>query len=337
MAHLPKYEQVKKALLAELRNGVYPPGERIPTREELIKKFGVTRTTVNQALKELVNCGVLATSRRGGTVFTGKQPPLKIALLTSLARKVADQSRLRESTDIDLLNPLLYHAAEFNLDFIDPKSFTPDAEFIDRYDCVVAIMPGDSLMEALAHYSGKVLFVNRYGEHFNFISTNHRAAVRELTRHNLAAAGPESQVFFLAARVLTGFVERERTAGFVDECAAHERFYRICEFDAGDREKSVAGLLDGLSVRPGRPLVICAPSLSCTGAVIQWAHEKKLVFGRDIFYSDFDNPQVRRVTGEIIASAGQDYAAMGEALYLALSSWDSQRQHRQFIPCRLVF
>ena len=69
MAHLPKYEKVKKQLLAQLRAGVYPAGERIPTREELIAEFGVTRTTINQALRELVMRDVARARQRPGPVL----------------------------------------------------------------------------------------------------------------------------------------------------------------------------------------------------------------------------------------------------------------------------
>lgn len=332
MAHLPKYEQIKRALLAELRAGTYPPGERIPTREELIRQFGVTRTTVNQALKELVGCGVLQTSRRGGTIFTGKQPPLRVAFISMLGKNVVGHPQV-ERTEVSLLNPLLYKAAEFNLEFIDIRQFHPESEFMDRCDCVVAVLPDDKLMAELVHYPDKVLFINRYGENLNFISTNHRAAVRELTAHNIAAAGKDAQVFFLAPRFKNGFVERERAAGFIDECAAHELFYRVCEFESGDSE--VLDVLNSLPVQPGRPVVMCAPSLLFTGAVIKWARERNLVFGRDIFYSDFDNPHARRNTGEEIASAVQGFAEMGQALYRALCSWGDTRT-QIFIPHKLV-
>ncbi len=335
MAHLPKYEQVKRQLLAELRSGVYPAGERIPTREELITKFGVTRTTINQALKELVDCGVLSTSRRGGTVFTGQQPPRRIAFVSQLERSLPGAGVHGETAEMSLLNPLLYRAGEFNLEFIDIKHFTPSPEFVERYDCLVAVMPQDAQLEALSAFPDKVLFINRYGADLNYISTNHRAAVRELVRHNVTAAGGGAQMFFITARSAGScFVERERRAGFVDECAADQLFYLICEAETTDYDE-VFRLLCELPIVPGKPVLMCAPSLAFSGAVIQWARQRKLRFGVDLFYSDFDNPHARRTTGEYIVSAVQDYSAMGREIYRALQNWGGGRI-QTFIPCRTV-
>ena len=66
-------------------------------------------------------------------------------------------------------------------------------EFVERYDCLVAVMPQDAQLEKLAEFPDKVLFVNRYGADLNYISTNHRAAVRELVRYNVTAAGGGAQ------------------------------------------------------------------------------------------------------------------------------------------------
>ena len=334
MAHLPKYEIVKNRLLAELRAGVYPAGGRIPTREELILKFGVTRTTINQALKELVECGVLNTSRRGGTVFTGQEPPRRIAFLSLLDKNMAGHETQGDQTAVSLLNPLLFHAAEFNLEFIDIARFEPEAEFFDRYDCVVAVMPDDRRLEKLSRYPDKVLFINRYGESLQFISTAHRETVRELVRNNVVAAGRGAQMFFLTARNGSSFVECERRAGFIDECAADQLFYRICETASLDYDCIVAAL-DVLPIEPGRPVLICSPFVAFSGAVIQWARQRGWEFGRDIFYSDFDNPHARRNTGEFITSAVQDYAAMGRCLYESLQQWGAGPV-RRYIPCRMV-
>ncbi len=333
MAHLPKYEKVKQQLLAELRSGVYPAGERIPTREELVVRFGVTRTTVNQALKALVDCGVLSTSRRGGTVYTGQQPPRRVAVLCAGGRNSWAAEMPGERIEMALMGPLLFHASEFNLDFIDYRHCEISADFVERYDCVVAVMPDDRSFTALSAFSDQVLFINRYGAKLNFISTFHRSAIRHLVRENIAAAGAGAQLFCLATRK-GNFVERERCAGFVDECGADQLFYRVCEAESSDYD-AISALLETLPVEPGRPVVMCAPSMAFTGAVIQWARRRKLVFGSTLFYSDFDNRHVRRNTGEKISSTVQDFAAMGKLLYEALLHWGEQPV-QQYVNCSYI-
>ena len=91
-------------------------------------------------------------------------------------------------------------------------------------------------------------------------------------------------------------------------------------------------MLDELPINPDRPVLMCAPSRNFTGAVIRWARRRKLQVGRNFFYSDFDNLQARRNTGEEVASVGQDYAAMGKELYQALRSW-GDAPVRVFVDC----
>lgn len=332
MAHFPKYEQVKQKLIAELRSGVYAPGDKIPTREELIRKFGVTRTTVNQALKELVSCGVLATSRRGGTVVTGQKLPRRIAFLSWLADPNIMGSAHDEATTAALLNPLLYHASEFNLEFFDITQFEPDSEFIGRYDCVVAVMPSDVQMGALAEYSERVLLINRYGEGLNFVSTAHREEERMLVAENLRRAGSEARALFLSGRLdACGFVGNERCAGFVEACEMADVPYQIVELQSVDYE-GIGRELAGIELERSKPLVICAPSCAYTGAVIQWANCRGLIFDETVFYSDFDNPNALRNTGVAVASAVQDYGAMGGEIYRALQHW-GEGAVRVFVPC----
>ncbi|MGY5105976.1 winged helix-turn-helix domain-containing protein, partial [Streptomyces sp. 900105245] len=61
----PLYAQVATLLLDELRDGVIPPGERLPSERHLAAHFGVSRETVRQALEMLRRSGAVATDRRG--------------------------------------------------------------------------------------------------------------------------------------------------------------------------------------------------------------------------------------------------------------------------------
>ena len=56
---IPLYFQLKKILLEEMSTGSYPIGSMIPTEKELSKIFAISRTTVRQAITELVQEGKL--------------------------------------------------------------------------------------------------------------------------------------------------------------------------------------------------------------------------------------------------------------------------------------
>ncbi len=64
---IPLYFQLKKLLLDEIKNGAYPVDGLIPTEKELSEMFEISRTTVRQAITELVQEGWLYRIKSKGT------------------------------------------------------------------------------------------------------------------------------------------------------------------------------------------------------------------------------------------------------------------------------
>ncbi len=334
MAYIPKYEKVKNQLLQDIRSGRYAAGERIPTREQLIEKYQVTRTTINHALKELVESGVLATSKRGGTVVTGRSPVLRLAYFSTLGERVAAQELGKEESDRgDMLRPLLAKSAEMSLTFVDIGALKSDPSAVDRFDLSAVSMPDDRIMENLKPFSNKVIIINRYPAGMNFISTNHRGAVREMTQMNLKRAGKNAQIFFLAQHD-NYYIARERRDGFVDACAAGNAFYRMIEIKSLSYQDIYEALMK-IDFVPGRPIVMVSPTLGFTGAVLKMAADRNLKFNEDIFYSDFDNAHSLRNTGIPLLSAVQNYQGMGEKLAEIFTN-GLNGEVKEFVPYRLT-
>jgi multiple sugar transport system substrate-binding protein len=63
----PLYRQVASILRERIERGLFKPGERIPTEYELCDHFGVSRTSVRQALSDLVHEGLLLRRQGSGT------------------------------------------------------------------------------------------------------------------------------------------------------------------------------------------------------------------------------------------------------------------------------
>ena len=53
------YARVKRHLLDGMARGDWPAGARLPSESELVAQFGLSRMTVNRALRELVQEGLI--------------------------------------------------------------------------------------------------------------------------------------------------------------------------------------------------------------------------------------------------------------------------------------
>lgn len=61
------WEAVREEVLRRIRVREWPPGEVIPGEEALAVEFGVARATVNRALRDLAEAGLLERRRKAGT------------------------------------------------------------------------------------------------------------------------------------------------------------------------------------------------------------------------------------------------------------------------------
>ena len=65
---LPAYEQVKAFVKGQINRGTWRPGDAVPSESALQQQFGVSRMTVNRAVKELAVEGLVTRVRGSGTV-----------------------------------------------------------------------------------------------------------------------------------------------------------------------------------------------------------------------------------------------------------------------------
>ncbi len=61
------WEEIRAEVLRRIRVRDWPPGALIPGEEALAEEFGVARATVNRALRDLAEAGVIERKKRAGT------------------------------------------------------------------------------------------------------------------------------------------------------------------------------------------------------------------------------------------------------------------------------
>ena len=87
----PLYAKVKDHILDNIRSGTWAPGARVPSENELVESFGISRMTANRALRELNAEGFVDRVPGVGTFV--KEPPARSSLLE--LRNIAEEVKQR--------------------------------------------------------------------------------------------------------------------------------------------------------------------------------------------------------------------------------------------------
>ncbi|OGV37776.1 MAG: hypothetical protein A2020_05285 [Lentisphaerae bacterium GWF2_45_14] len=332
----PKYLKIRDSILNDIRKGLLKQGDILPRREDLIQKYSVTRTTMDKALGELISSGILKTVRRLGTFVAQSAPPLKTAVICRLDDTYVERGGvIAESCQQRLFKILISHADELNVKFIDFSTAMKSPGQLDQYDLIAAIQPPEPIIEKLHNFPDKTIMVNRYFDNISFVATNHHQAMFEATSRLLSAAPSSAQVFYIDWE-LESFVSRERREGFIEACSQHKLFYRICKLRPSENEFNF-NVLNSLRLNKSVPVLMTATSCLATGAVLRFQREKRLEFGKNFFYADFENIDSLERTGQLIPTIVQDYNMMGMELINAIRAKnDSSAPVQVFIPHKLL-
>jgi DNA-binding GntR family transcriptional regulator len=70
----PRYRQILEALRHDIGRGAFPVGSSLPTESELCDMHGASRHTVREALRGLVELGMVARRQGSGSVVTSAMP-----------------------------------------------------------------------------------------------------------------------------------------------------------------------------------------------------------------------------------------------------------------------
>lgn len=111
-ADAPLYVQLSDLFRQRILKGVWKDGETLPSLDELVKEFGVAKTTIRQAIDRLKRDGLLSPQRGRGTFVTGVPRDNRwLPVETSLANLISGYRdtnptilNIDESTRTPLLN-----------------------------------------------------------------------------------------------------------------------------------------------------------------------------------------------------------------------------------------
>jgi len=84
------FQDVRDEVIERIQTRVWPQGTLLPTELELAEEFGCARATVNRALRELADRGVVQRKRKGGT-RVARRPTKQARLAIAVVRRTVEE------------------------------------------------------------------------------------------------------------------------------------------------------------------------------------------------------------------------------------------------------
>jgi GntR family transcriptional regulator len=106
---LPLYVQLEETLAADIADGALPAGSRLPSEDELVERFQVSRTTIRATIQKLIQRGLVEIRRGKGTFVI--QPKITHEL-KELSGFVEDMEALGRHATARLLDQQIVAASE---------------------------------------------------------------------------------------------------------------------------------------------------------------------------------------------------------------------------------
>jgi GntR family transcriptional repressor for pyruvate dehydrogenase complex len=203
--------QVAAWFAREIRGGNLKPGEKLPTEQELIARFDVSRTVIREAMASLRSEG-LVNSRQGSGVFvTDPQGSPTFRIVSNEVRTLAEVQNvlhLRLAVEVEAAGMAAEHRTEADLAAMSRHLDALDASIAAGGNAVesdfafhlaISTATGNPYFERFLHFLGPVIIprqsirpVSETPEqrrhYLEQVQTEHHRIVRAIERRNAEAA-----------------------------------------------------------------------------------------------------------------------------------------------------
>lgn len=114
--HVPLYYQLKKVLRGQIRNNTYKERQMLPSENELIEMYGVSRYVARQALNELEREGLIVSRRGVGSFVNARRYTKQLSIMGSFTHSLAAVS---DTATVRIVSREAIVPAEHILDALD--------------------------------------------------------------------------------------------------------------------------------------------------------------------------------------------------------------------------
>jgi GntR family histidine utilization transcriptional repressor len=97
----PIYLQIKKTIQQRIASGEWPAGQKLPSENELVGALAVSRMTINRALRELTQEGLVERVHGIGSFVAQAPRHMSLIELQDIALEIAQQGRQHRSRILD--------------------------------------------------------------------------------------------------------------------------------------------------------------------------------------------------------------------------------------------
>lgn len=212
-APVPLYHQLKEAILRDIEAGRWRPGDRLPTEDEWIRRFRVSKITVRQALADLVHMGIIRREQGRGT-FVQRAPfeegPRELTSFSdemrghglAAASRVLEQGIVAAAPEIAAALSIEPHAPVFRLRRLRLADGTPMG--LQTASISMALVPGIERL-SFADTSLYHVLAERYSLYADSARETHQAVL--VTREDAALLKVPARAPALSAERLTTLVD----------------------------------------------------------------------------------------------------------------------------------
>ena len=178
-------DRVKNWISKDIRDGVYPPGTKLPTRMTMMEKYNIARASIDKVIRQLVEEGLLSSTQGSGTYVLdtrNSEPHLYIVLNTEKECEEANAFHSKLSMMLTNVSKDMKHTIVGSKDF--EKSFSEVLQ--NNRSRVIWSRPSIKSYGYIASlYKAGIpqILVNRPIPAYNFVTTDTRKAIKDVFEH----------------------------------------------------------------------------------------------------------------------------------------------------------
>ncbi|WP_407927754.1 histidine utilization repressor [Hydrogenophaga crassostreae] len=94
---IPEFQRIKAHVLAQIQAGIWREGEAIPGEEALAREFGVSRMTVNRAIRELSDEQIVERVQGSGTFVAQQKYQSTLVEIRNIADEITARGHVHHS------------------------------------------------------------------------------------------------------------------------------------------------------------------------------------------------------------------------------------------------